>query len=116
MRSILYLLAFLPFITHAQQEMSQAQKDEIAKTNAALEVHSDGKLIFLSAAKTFTQPAVKKDDQHKKLKEDVVHTGNVQFQVGSNTITCDSAIEYTNEDKVAAFNVKITNPSSFTIK
>jgi len=115
MRSLLFLLAFLPFITHAQ-EMSQAEKDEIAKTNAALDVRSDGKLNFLSATKTFTQPAVKKDDQHKKLKEDVVHTGNVQFQVGNNAITCDSAVEYTNEGKVLAFNVRVTNPRSFTIK
>jgi len=101
---------------HAQEDMPQSQKDEIAKTNAALEVKSDGKLNFVSAIKTTTQPAVRKDDQHKKLKEDIVHTGDVKFKIGSNTITCDSAIEYTNENKVAAFKVIITNPSSFTIK
>jgi hypothetical protein len=116
MRSILFLLLFLPFISHAQDDMSQKQKDEIAKTNAALEVRSDGKLRFLSANNTTTQPAVRKEEQRKRLKDDVVHTGNVKYQIGSNLISCDSAIEYTNEDKIAAFNVKITNPVSFSIK
>jgi lipopolysaccharide export system protein LptA len=101
MKTLLFVLAMLPFVCIAQDDPNQK--------------HDDGTLEFVQAAKSFTQPAVRKENSPRKLKDDQVYTGNVKFTIGSNDIISDSAIVYTNENVMMAFNVKITNPQSFDI-
>jgi len=101
MRNIL-LLILLPLL-------SKAQKDD------PTEKHNNGKLVFGQSTKQFSQPAVKKDDSPKRLKDDEVYVGDVKFQIGSTQINCDSAISYTNDGTLALFRVKIANPESFDI-
>src|SRR5579872_2852897 len=102
MRNILFLLILLPLL-------SKAQKDD------PNEKHNNGKLVMARANKQYKQPAVKKDDAPKRLKDDEVYVGDVKFQIGSTEISCDSAISYTNDGTVALFHVKIANPESFDI-
>ena len=102
MKKIVFLLILLPLL-------SRAQKDD---TN---EKHNNGKLVMAHANRQYKQPAVKKDDSPKKLKDDEVYLGDVKFQIGSTEISCDSAISYTNDGTVALFHVKIANPESFDI-
>ncbi len=99
----MFLLFLLPLSVYAQTD-----KDPN-------EVRSDGKLTFVSSGKNFSQPAVKKDNSNKKLKNDEVYIGSVKFHMGSSEINSDSAISYTNEGTIAFFNVKLANPQSFTI-
>lgn len=102
MKKILFLLLFLPFVTNGQTELAEKK--------------SDGKMNLISANKTITRPAVRKEGDRKKLKDNEVYLGDVKFKIGLSEITCDSAILYQNEGMLSAYNVKVTNPQSFDIK
>jgi lipopolysaccharide assembly outer membrane protein LptD (OstA) len=103
MKKFMFLLFILPLSVYAQKD-----KDPN-------EVRNDGKLAYVSSAKTLSQPAVRKDNSTKKLKNDNVYAGAVKFRIGSSDISADSAISYTNEGTIAFFNVKLANPQSFAI-
>lgn len=103
MKFLLSFLLLFPFVCSAQSD------DPVNKKG-------DGILKLTHSNKTWTQPAAKKDGEKKKLKDDEVYKGDVKFEIGSNLITCDSAIFYKNENKVSAYNVTVSNPVSFVIK
>ena len=102
MKKLILLMLLLPLFANAQTDPNEKK--------------SDGKFRFISAAKTVSQPAVRKENSPKKLKDDEVYTGAVKFKTGSNEINCDSAISFTNEGIVMAYHVSITNPESFDIQ
>jgi hypothetical protein len=101
MKKIVFLLILSPLFTKAQNE--------------AAEKMNNGKLVFVQAARQFSQPPVKKDDDAKRKKDDQVYVGDVRFKIGSTEINSDSAISYTNDGTMAFFHVKIANPESFDI-
>lgn len=105
MRLALSFLLLFPVLCSAQTEA----KDPAAEK-------SDGKLSLIHADKTFTRPAVKKEGEKKKLKDDEVYYGNVKFKVGDNEITADSAVYSKNEDQVTAYNISVSSPLSFLTK
>ena len=102
MKKMIFLLLFLPFISNGQAELAEKK--------------SDGKMKLISANKTIARPAVKKEGDHKKLKDDEVYLGDVKFKIGESEITCDSAVLYQNDGMLTAYNIKLTNPQSFDIK
>ena len=106
MRLVLsFCLLLLPFLSPAQK------KDE-----SPFDKKGDGKIKLTHADRTIARPAVKKEGDKKKLKDNEVYYGNVKFTVGDNQIACDSAIHYKNDDKIVAYQVTVTSPEAFTIK
>jgi len=103
MNKIIFLLLFLPLFSNAQTD-----KEETNKPN-------DGILTLVHADKTTQVPAAKKDDK-KEPKKDTKYFGAVEFKIGNNKITCDSATVYENDGMVDAYNVTISNPGYFTTK
>ena len=102
MKKILFLLLFLPFLTNGQTDLAEKK--------------NDGKMKLIHANKTMTRPAIKKEGDRKKLKDNEVYFGDVKFQIGVTEITCDSAILFQNDGMLTAYNTKISNPQSFIIK
>ncbi|MCD6011152.1 MAG: OstA-like protein [Flavipsychrobacter sp.] len=105
MRFVFSLLLLFPVLCIAQK------KDE-----SPFDKKGDGKIKLAHADKTVSRPAVKKEGEKKKLKDDEVYYGNVKFTVGDNAIACDSAIHYRNDDKIVAYQVTVSSPMSFTVK
>ena len=103
MKKIIFLLLLLPLFSNAQTEKEETNKE------------SDGILSLVHADKTVSVTAIKKDGVKNK-KDNTRYTGNVQFKIGNNQISCDSALVLENEDMVQAWNVSIANPTYFTTK
>jgi hypothetical protein len=103
MNKIVFLLILLPLFSAAQTEKEETNKP------------SDGILTLVHADKTVSVPAPKKDDK-KDLKNDTKYYGAVQFKIGNNQISCDSAMVHENDNLVDAYNVTISNPEYFTVK
>ena len=101
MKRIAFLLLMVPMVG-----MAQTEKEE-NKLN-------DGILSLLHADKTQSVPPVKTEER-KKLKNDTRYLGAVQFKIGGNLISCDSAFVHENENVVDAYNVTISNPNYFTV-
>ncbi len=109
MKAFLFALMLVPVVSFAQADSKDRKIDPT-------EVKSDGKLVFVHAAKTKTQPAVRKEGDKRKLKDDEIYVGDVTFHIGGNDLKADSAIMYTNDGVLSMYNFSITNPVSFTFK
>lgn len=101
MKLIMLLLCAIPFVGFAQTEKEENKLN-------------DGILSLVHADKTVSVPPVKKEEG-KKLKNDTRYLGSVQFKIGGNQISCDSAFVHENENTLDAYNVTISNPSYFTV-
>lgn len=97
MKLILPLLVVIPFVSNGQNKGTD-------------------KLTLVHADKTSTRPAKAQEGETKKLKDNTVYYGNVQFQVGMSYINCDSAVLNENISDVTAYHVKVTNSESFDVK
>ncbi len=104
MKKVVFLLLLLPLFSNAQTD----KKEETNKEN-------DGILTLVHADKTVNVPAAPKEGKRKQ-KEDTKYYGSVQFKIGGNQITCDSATVFENESTVMAYNVTISNPGYFTTR
>jgi lipopolysaccharide assembly outer membrane protein LptD (OstA) len=102
MKKIVFILMLLPLFSNAQKK-EDSNKD------------SDGILKLVHADKTISVQAAKKENR-KNPKNDTKYSGSVQFKIGNNQMTCDSAIVFENDDLVTAYNVTISNPEYFTTK
>jgi lipopolysaccharide assembly outer membrane protein LptD (OstA) len=105
MKQLIFVLAMLPLLSKAQDK----DKDN------PLNKKNDGNLELVHAGKTYKQPAIRKENSPKKLKDNEIYVGDVQFKIGDNQVSCDSAILYTNDGLLVASHVKITNPESFDL-
>lgn len=103
MKKFLLVFLLLPLISNAQTDKEETNKD------------SNGKLVLVHADQTVAVPAAKKEDR-KHPKDDTKYIGAVQFRIGNNQITCDSALVMENDDMMEAYNVTLTNPEYFTTK
>jgi len=104
MKKIIFLLLLLPLFSNAQTDKKEDENKE-----------SDGVLTLVHADKTVAVPAAPKEGK-KKQKDNTKYLGTVQFKIGNNQITCDSAIIFENDDLVEAYNVTIINPIYFTTR
>ena len=104
MKKVIFMLLLLPLFSNAQTDKKEENNKE-----------SDGILNLVHADKTVTVPAAPKEGK-KKQKEDTKYYGAVQFKIGGNQISCDSATVYENENTVMAYNVTISHPGYFTTK
>lgn len=109
MRAFLFALMLVPVIGFAQADSKDGKIDPT-------EVKSDGKLNFVHANKVKTQPAVRKEGDKRKLKEDEIYVGDVTFHIGGNDLKADSAILYTNDGVLSMYNFSVSNPVSFMFK
>ena len=86
MKKIIFLLLLLPLFSNAQTDKKEDENKE-----------SDGVLTLVHADKTVAVPAAPKEGK-KKQKDNTKYLGTVQFKIGNNQITCDSAIIFENDD------------------